>query len=338
MMKPTRRDYCQFLISTQTNYTQTYFADHHPHFSHDAINRYLQDDNITPAIVWEQIQKSVEYDSDAFLLFDDSVSDKNHSHAIELVRRQYSGNAHGLIKGIGVVNCLYVNPKSGRYWIIDWRVFAPQADQKTKLQHVQEMFDDAMAGKKLPFRVVLMDSWYATKELMVHVHRAGKIFYCPLKSNRLVDDSQAQAPYQAVSGLQWSDQGAAHGKLIKVHKCPGTLKVKLFRVATENGRTEWVVTNDLEQASVDDTREICAIRWKIEQYHREVKQVLGIEKCQCRSARAQRNHIACVILVWSHLSALARDLKTNIYSIKRAMMSNYMRQEIIRPSVPMAYI
>ena len=37
MMKPTRRDYCQFLISTQTNYTQTYFADHHPHFSHDAI-------------------------------------------------------------------------------------------------------------------------------------------------------------------------------------------------------------------------------------------------------------------------------------------------------------
>ena len=192
MMKPTRRDYCQFLISTQTNYTQTYFADHHPHFSHDAINRYLQDDNITPAIVWEQIQKSVEYDPDAFLLFDDSVSDKNHSHAIELVRRQYSGNAHGLIKGIGVVNCLYVNPKSGRYWIIDWRVFAPQADQKTKLQHVQEMFDDAMAGKKLPFRVVLMDSWYATKELMVHVHRAGKIFYCPLKSNRLVDDSQAQ--------------------------------------------------------------------------------------------------------------------------------------------------
>jgi len=176
MMKPTRRDYCQFLISTQTNYTQTYFADHHPHFSHDAINRYLQDDNITPAIVWEQIQKSVEYDPDAFLLFDDSVSDKNHSHAIELVRRQYSGNAHGLIKGIGVVNCLYVNPKSGRYWIIDWRVFAPQADQKTKLQHVQEMFDDAMAGKKLPFRVVLMDSWYATKELMVHVHRAGKIF------------------------------------------------------------------------------------------------------------------------------------------------------------------
>ena len=28
-MKPTRRDYCEFLVATQTNYTQTYLADYH---------------------------------------------------------------------------------------------------------------------------------------------------------------------------------------------------------------------------------------------------------------------------------------------------------------------
>jgi len=48
-------------------------------------------------------------------VFDDSVTDKNHSHKTETVRLQYSSNAHGLIKGIGVVNCLYVNPKTQRY-------------------------------------------------------------------------------------------------------------------------------------------------------------------------------------------------------------------------------
>jgi len=106
-------------VSTQTNYTQTYFSDHHEHFSHDAINRYLQDDNVTPEIIWEQVKGVIETDPDAFLVFDDSVTDKNHSHKIEMVRLQYSGNAHGLIKGIGVVNCLYVNPKTQRYWIID---------------------------------------------------------------------------------------------------------------------------------------------------------------------------------------------------------------------------
>jgi hypothetical protein len=325
-------------LSTQTNYTQTYFAEHHQHFSHDAINRYLQDDNVTPQVVWEQVKDVIEYDPDGFLVFDDSVSDKNHSHKIELVRLQYSGNAHGLIKGIGVVNCLYVNPKTQRYWIIDWRVYAPQDDDKTKLTHMREMFDQALNDKKLPFRVVLMDSWYATKDLMLHLHRSDKIFYCPLKSNRKVDDSGDQSPYQAVSELTWSDQDDAQGKLIKIHGFPGALKVKLFRVATGNGRTEWVVTNDVKQASSDDTRDICAIRWKIEQYPREVKQTLGMEKCQCRSARAQRNHIGCVILAWNHLTALARILKSNVYSLKRQMLSNYMRQELIKPMVPMSAV
>jgi hypothetical protein len=298
----------------------------------------LQDDQVTPEVIWEQVKTVIEYDEDGFLVFDDSVSDKNHSHKIDLVRLQYSGNAHGLIKGIGVVNCLYVNPKTQRYWIIDWRVYAPDSDAKSKLTHMQEMFDQALTVKKLPFRVVLMDSWYATKDLMLHLHRAKKFFYCPLKSNRKVDDSGGVSPYAAVSGLQWSDQEAAKGKLIKVHGFPGALKVKLFRVATTNSRTEWVVTNDIDQESTDDTRSICAIRWKIEQYHREVKQTLGIEKCQCRSETAQRNHIGCVILAWNHLTSVARDLTTNIYALKEKMLTNYMKQELVQPLVPMSLV
>ena len=181
-----------------------------------------------------------------------------------MVRLQYSGNAHGLIKGIGVVNCFYVNPKTQRYWIIDWRVFDPENDAKSKLTHMQEMFDQAVQIKKLPFRVVLMDAWYATKDLMLHLHRASKIFYCPLKSNRRVDDSGGRAPYRSLSDLQWSIQDDIAGKLIKVHGFPGALKVKLFRVVITTNRTEWVVTKDIDQSSTEDTREICGIRRKIE--------------------------------------------------------------------------
>ena len=96
----------------------------------------------------------------------------------------------------------YVSPRTQRYWIIDWRVYAPDSDAKSKLTHMQEMLDNAMKVKMLSFRSVLMDSWYATKDLMLHLHRAGKIFYCPLKSNRKVDDSSGAEPYNAVSDLQ----------------------------------------------------------------------------------------------------------------------------------------
>jgi hypothetical protein len=83
---------------------------------------------------------------------------------------------------------------------------------------------------------------------MVHIHRAGKVFYCPLKSNRKVDDSQGKNPYKAVSALDWFDDEGLRGKIVKIHEFPNDCKVKLFRVAATN-RTEYVVTNDLSQDS-----------------------------------------------------------------------------------------
>jgi hypothetical protein len=292
---------------------------------------------MTPEVVWDLVKDEIAYDPDAFLIFDDSVLDKNHSHQIELVKKQYSGNAHRLIKGIGVVNCLYVNPKTGQYWIIDWRIYAPESDQKTKLQHVAEMLDSAVLVKQIPFWAVLMDSWYATKKLMLHIHRAHKIFYCPVAKNRCADESDGKEEYKAVSQLQWDHQTQQCGKLLKLKEFPGGLKVKLFRVVVSNNRTDWVVTNDIDQASTENTHKICQIRWKIEQYHREVKQALGIEKCQCRSGRAQRNHIGCVILAWHSLTAFAKRLNTNIYRIKSAMLSHYLKQELISPTVLMTH-
>ncbi len=83
-------------------------AEHNAEFSHDAINRFLMEDDVSPNSVWESISPLVCRSDNACLIFDDTVLDKRHSSKIELVRRQYSGNEHGLVKGIGVVNCLYV--------------------------------------------------------------------------------------------------------------------------------------------------------------------------------------------------------------------------------------
>ena len=44
-------------------------------------------------------------------MFDDSVSDKSGSKKIELGRLQYSGTAHDTVMGVGIVNCVYYNPK-----------------------------------------------------------------------------------------------------------------------------------------------------------------------------------------------------------------------------------
>jgi hypothetical protein len=137
-MKPksqpvTRLDYCQYLLISQINYTLTYFAEHSEEFSHDAVNRYLAGDQIRPRLVWENVKDQVVQTPEGYVIFDDIVADKDFSFKIELVRRQYSGNAHGIIKGIGVVTCVYVNANLDQFGIIDYRIYDPDSDGKTKL-------------------------------------------------------------------------------------------------------------------------------------------------------------------------------------------------------------
>jgi hypothetical protein len=331
----TRLDYCQYLLSSQINYTLTNFAEHSAHFSHDAINRYLAGEQITPRLVWENVQGQVVQVDEGYLVFDDTVIDKNFSQQIELVRRQYSGNAHGLIKGIGVVTCVYVNSVTEQFWIIDYRIYDPDGDGKSKLDHMQDMLAHTVYQKQIRFRGVLMDTWYATKDLMLFIDHLHKVFYCPLKDNRQVDDSAGQQPYQRVDSLPWTAEELAHGKVIKVKGFPKDYKVKLFRVVLSTQRTDYVVTNDWTQDDTAVTQQVCGWRWKIEQFHRETKQLTGLESCQCRKARIVRNHIGCAILVWVRLKQVAADTQRTIYQVKHDLLSDYLRQQLKAPTVKM---
>lgn len=330
----TRLDYGQFLVSSPINYSITYFADHAKKWSHDSINRYLKRDRITPRLVWEKVEGQIKPSQAGYVLFDDTVLDKNHARAIETVRRQWSGNAKRVIRGIGVVNCVYVNPDTDQFWIIDYRIYAPDEDGKTKLDHVREMLQNVVHQKRLPFRAVLMDTWYASMPLMKQIERAGKIYYCPIKANRKV--GEAGQPYRRVDALAWSDREQVQGKTVHLNKFPKGHQVKLFRLAFSTERTDYVVTNELAQSSAQATRAVCGFRWKIEQFHREAKQVTGIEKCQCRSARIQRNHIGCAMLVWARLKEIAEETKQSIYQVKYGPLSAYLIEQLKSPSVRFA--
>ena len=331
----TRLDYCQYLLVSQINYTLTNYAEHSERFSHDLANRYLAGDEIRPCLVWENVRSQVVPTAYGFLVFDDTVLDKRASRQIELVRRQYSGNAHDVIQGIGVVTCVYVNPQLDQFWIIDYRIYAPEADGKSKLDHVLDMLRTCIYQKALPFWGVLMDTWYATKEVMLQIEQYDKIYYCPLKDNRLVDDSGGNQPYRHVASLTWTAAELQHGKLLKIKGFPAQHKVKVFRVVLSTQRTDYIVTNELVQDNVEVVQDVCAFRWKVEQFHRETKQLTGIEACQCRKARTVRNHIGCAILVWVRLKQVAHDTKRTLYRVKYDLLADYLRQQLKSPTVQM---
>jgi hypothetical protein len=331
----TRLDYCQFLLSAQINYTITYFADHVKGWSHDIITRYLRGDRIPPRLVWEQVQRDVVLSPNGYLVYDDTVLDKRYSSAMALVRRQYSGNAKAVIKWIGGVTCVYVNPDVDRFWSIDDRIYHPDGDGTTKLQHVHEMLRNAAYAKQLPFQAVLMDTWYAAKWVLLAIERMQKSYYCPVKVNRQINESGQPKDYHRAAALSWTKGEQQHGKLVHLKGFPNGHQVKLFRLQFSPERTEYLVTNDLTQDDVAAVQEGCGFRWNVEEFHRETKQVTGIEACQCRNERIQRNHIGCAILVWIRLKHVAYQLGQTVYHLKHSLLDQYMIQQLQRPTIKM---
>lgn len=333
-MQITHAEYAQYLLTTPYNYTNTHMADHSEKLSHDSVNRFLNGEELSLDLLYARVYADIIYSESGYLMFDDTVLDKNYSHKIEMVRRQYSGNAHGLIRGIGVVNCVYYNPELCRFWLLDFRIFNPDEDGKSKIDHLFEMLA-AVKTREVRYKYALVDSWYATKEVMLQLMEDKTIFYCPLKENRQVDDTQGVEKFKPVSGLTWSESERETGKTIKIKGFPGDTRLQLFQVIISTNKVEYIVTNDPQVHKTDGTqievadnqmlisteqvRKRTAFRWKIEQLHREEKQLTGIERCQCRNKTAQKNHILCAVLVWNCLKNYAHQLDKTVYEIKHSI-------------------
>src|SRR6185369_11474818 len=159
----TKKQYIEYLLSTPINYTCSNLSAHLENVSHDVVTDFLQNSKFTPKDVWQ--------------LVDDSVQNKQYSQVIETVKRQYSGNEHGLVKGIGLVNLVHTNGFEGDFYPINYRVYNPDEDGKTKNDHFREMFIQANSSQQIKARNIAFDSWYSSADNLKLIHRSGWTFY-----------------------------------------------------------------------------------------------------------------------------------------------------------------
>ena len=110
--------------------------------------------------------------------------------------------------------------------------------------------------------------------------------------------------------------------------------MKLFKLVATNGDIDWVITNDLaETVTTLVAQEANDLRWQVEEFHRELKQLTGSEKCQCRKARSQRNHLACCYHAWLSLKVHAQAVHKTIYRVRTDLFSDYLRAELRNPTI-----
>ncbi len=72
-MRFTKLNYCQYLLSSQINYTLTNLAEHLEQISHDKINRYLKHEKLTASLLWDNVKDMITINESAYIVFDDTV-------------------------------------------------------------------------------------------------------------------------------------------------------------------------------------------------------------------------------------------------------------------------
>lgn len=313
--KCSRDLYCSFLEVTSERYSALALSEVVPPYaelSHDSISRWLAEQQVQPKDLWQVAEKEVT-GTPGILVFDDVVIDKSRSGKTELVNWQYSGAKHDITKGIGVVNALWQTSKE-QYVPMDYRIWNPPDDGKTKNDHFRDMLANVRQRKLTP-EMVVADSWYSSLDNLKAIRSHGWDWVLGLRSNRLVNK-----PLVPISTLEIPDEG------LVVH-LKGYGWIKLFRFVAKNGRTDYVGTSKLD-LSREQVKEYFGRRWSVEVLHRELKQTCGFTRCLANTGRAQRNHIGLSLLTWMRKhKRRQQDPDTSLYQQK---------WEVIKPAIAQA--
>ena len=136
--------------------------------------------------------------------------------------------------------------------------------------------------------------------------------------------------------LCWSNEEVKQGKILKVKGMPKDCKLKRFRVLVSTHRTDYRVTNEVEPRETAAAEQESSVRWTIEPFHRERKQLTDVQACQCRLARSQRNHIALAVRAWTRLKQAAYQTTQTVYQLKKGFLDAYMRHELRQPTLAFA--
>jgi hypothetical protein len=304
----TDESYIDFLVASQGRVSCSEAARVQPESplapAHDSFTRLLRRQEPDPETVWDEAEPLV-VKNQGVLVLDDSTLDHLYARHIPLVTHHWSGKHHTIVRGINLISLVWTD--GDRKFPVDYRIYS-KTDGKTKNDHFWEMILMAK-GRGFSPKYVLFDSWYASLENLKQIRGYGWHWLTRLKGNRTVTPADRRS--------RTLDEVAISAAGTRVH-LKGYGMIQVFRIDAPDGDTEYWATSDLKMD--EGTRLAQAeLGFAIENYHRDLKQNCGVEKCQARSERAQRNHIGLAIraflrLEWHHFTTGISGFlaKTNI--------------------------
>jgi hypothetical protein len=307
--------------------------------SHDKVTRFLSGEDFGPKDLWRLVKRdvrSIELD-DAVLIFDDTVQEKMHTDENELICWHYDHTKGRSVKGINLVNCLYhsqgvsipVNfelvKKPYQFSDIKTKRIKRKGD-RTKNEMVRDML---LAAKQqhINYRYVLFDSWFSASEtLSFIVENMNKHFVSAVKANRLVaikESDKHEGKFVAISDLDYSSQSPVQ-VWVKGLKFPVLVHRQVFTNKDGSKGVLYLICSDLD-CDKEAIEAIYKKRWKVEIYHKTMKQNANLAKSPTKRVRTQANHIFMAVYATFKLECLSVKKKLNHFALKSKLLVSATR-------------
>lgn len=298
--------------------------------SHDKITRLLSAAPRTGADLWRAVKPLVRQvqHPEAVLVFDDTIEEKPYTDENEIVCWHFDHTKGRSVKGINLVTALYgtaeinipvsfaVVAKTDAY--TDHKTGNLRRRSPTTKNEQMRTMLRACITNELPFRYVLADVWYASIDNMRLIRNdLEREFIFPVKSNRLV--ALSEADQQPGLFVQVSAAALEPDRLYRAHLKGVPFAVSLVRqvFTNEDGShgERYLVTSD-ETLTSERLRAIYQRRWRVEEYHRSLKQNASLAKSPARRVATQTNHLFCSLLAYVKLERLRLSERANHYALK----------------------
>jgi IS4 transposase len=106
--------------------------------------------------------------------------------------------------------------------------------------------------------------------------------------------------------------------------------IKVFRIVSTDGDTQYWATDVLDMQE-EKRKELAKKAWKIEEYHRGIKQFCGVERCQARRNNVQRAHIMMALRAFLRFEIQRITTGITWFETKLSITRNAVNQFIKNP-------
>jgi hypothetical protein len=304
--------------------------------SHDIFTKglLLKDSLDDEKRLWKSIKpflRDYENKDSGCIIIDDMLMHKPCTKVNDVVCWHYDHVSQKMAKGILMLNFHYTDTtgisiplgyeiitKSEERWSEEYQKYIKKS-LYTKNEIMQDKLEILHNHNEVKYKYILFDKWFSSIKNLVFIEQElKKKFVCPIKSNRKIALSLEERNKGKYVNISTIDIEGSSSRLIYLEGYEKPLR--LIKQVVKNGDDGestylYLVTNDID-LSFHEVLKIYKRRWKVEEYHKSLKQNLHIEHSPTKVEISQRNHIYLSVCGFIKLEKLRLNYKINHFAIK----------------------